>query len=358
MENKKPATKEVATVTNPFMRSLDSDVSKGAVEIESSRAVAEAQGKLVIAKKFPRDQAQAFERTIESCKRLSLAESALYSFPRGGSTISGPSIRFAEELARNWGNIDFGMRELSQKEGESEVEVYCWDLETNAISSFKFSVKHELHTRNGVKKLTDPRDIYEMVANQASRRLRARILSVLPPDLIQKALEQIEMTLRGDKPTVKGRIDIMVKKFKDLNVEGKAITKYLGKPLKNIDETDLSNLVGIYNTINDGIKPASDYFEVSDETAKAVKKIETDVKKGPEPAPSPEPAPAPEPAPKPEPAASPAPAPEAAKPAPEQPQPEASAASVEQPAPEVSSASPEAGQDVKVDQDDPDGLLG
>ena len=119
---------------NPFAVGKRKNINEGTVTIESSRAVAEAQGKLVIAKNFPRDEVEAYAKAMEACKRKSLAEKATYSYPRAGSTISGPSIRLAEELARCWGNIDFGVKELSQKEGESEMQAYCWDMETNTIS--------------------------------------------------------------------------------------------------------------------------------------------------------------------------------------------------------------------------------
>ena len=45
------------------------NINQGTVAIESSRAVAEAQGKLLIAKKFPRNETEAFAKAIQSCQR-------------------------------------------------------------------------------------------------------------------------------------------------------------------------------------------------------------------------------------------------------------------------------------------------
>ncbi|MBQ7110481.1 MAG: hypothetical protein IJO06_04585 [Thermoguttaceae bacterium] len=39
---------------------------------------------------------------MTACQRPGLASVAVYVYPRGGSKISGPSIRLAEEIARNW----------------------------------------------------------------------------------------------------------------------------------------------------------------------------------------------------------------------------------------------------------------
>ena len=78
-------------------------INQGTIAIEASRAIAEAQGKLVIAKRFPRDEVQSYAKAMEACQRPTMAAKAFYSFPRGGQTVEGPTIRFAEELARCWG---------------------------------------------------------------------------------------------------------------------------------------------------------------------------------------------------------------------------------------------------------------
>ena len=118
-------------------------INQGTVAIEASRAIAEAQGKLVIAKRFPRDEVEAYAKAMEACQRPTMAAKAFYSFPRGGQTVEGPTIRFAEELARCWGNIDYGIKELSQDDGKSEMQAYAWDLETNAQSVQNFSNPHQ-----------------------------------------------------------------------------------------------------------------------------------------------------------------------------------------------------------------------
>ena len=84
------------TNVNPFAVAESKHINVGAVSIESSRAVAEAQGKLLIAKRFPRNQMEAYQNAMNACKRPSLAEKAIYSYPKGGQTISGPRNRYKE----------------------------------------------------------------------------------------------------------------------------------------------------------------------------------------------------------------------------------------------------------------------
>ena len=151
-------------------------VQQGAgTEMMMSRQTQEVQAAMVIAQRFPRNVDASFARIMQNCKRKALAERAMYEYPRGGENVTGPSIRLAEMLAQNWGNIDFGIVELAQRPGESEVMSYCWDLETNTRQTKIFTVPHVRQTKKGAKALTDPRDIYEMVANQGARRLRACI---------------------------------------------------------------------------------------------------------------------------------------------------------------------------------------
>lgn len=252
------------TEPNPFRVPANAPgINAGAVTIESSRAVAEAQGKLVIAKQFPRNEQLAYAKAMEACKRKSLAEKAMYSYPRSGSTISGPSIRLAEELARCWGNIDFGIKELSQKDGESEMQAYCWDMETNTMSSQTFVVAHVRDTKKGQVRLTEQRDIYENNANMAGRRLRARILAVLPPDLVEAAVNECKKTLAGNNDTpLIDRINNMVVAFKKFGVKIDTIEKRLNRKIDTMTAEDISEYIGIYNSLKDGNSSVSDWFDV------------------------------------------------------------------------------------------------
>lgn len=231
----------------------------------SSREMEEVKGAIFLAKQFPRNVYDAERRILEACKRPSLAQTAVYQYPRGGQKVTGPSIRLAEVVAQNWGNIDFGIKELEQREGESQVMAYAWDLETNTRQTKVFTVKHSLATKSGIKKLTDPRDIYEMVANQGARRVRACILGVIPGDVIEKATEQCQQTLAGssDKP-IKDRITSMLKYFKEKhNVTQEMIEERFGYKADSFTEVDLVTAASIMNSLKDGMATVEDYFTKS-----------------------------------------------------------------------------------------------
>ena len=116
-------------------------------EMMVTRQAQEVQVAMLAAKKFPRDQVVAYNNIMRACQRRKLAESSMYEFPRGNEKITGPSIRLAEAIAQNWGNIDFGFMELEQRNGASQVMAYAWDLETNSRQTKLFSVPHIRHRK-------------------------------------------------------------------------------------------------------------------------------------------------------------------------------------------------------------------
>lgn len=234
-------------------------------EMVVSRQAQEVQAAMVIAKKFPRDEVDSYNRIMRSCQRKSLAEQSMYEYPRGGTKVTGPSIRLAEAMAQNWGNIDFGIIELEQKKGESQVMAYAWDLETNTRQAKVFSVPHVRETKKGNMALTDPRDIYEMVANQGARRLRACILGIIPGDVQDAAIEQCKETLKkGEKEPLIDRVRKMAKAFEDAySVTLPMIEKYLGCNSDAFSENDFIRLKNVYKSLRDGMAKREDYFEIT-----------------------------------------------------------------------------------------------
>ena len=246
-------------------------VSDSVMSIEQSRAIQEVQASLVIAKKFPRDQDAAYLRIMKACERYSLADQAEYAYPRGGQTVSGTSIRLTEVIAQNWGNLNFGIRELSQANGESEVEAFAWDLETNVKQVKTFTVKHKRYTKaKGNVALTDPRDIYEMTANQGARRMRSCILGVIPGDIIEKAVEQCRATVKKgikEKP-IKDQIRSTLKAFDSLGITKDLIEDRLGHSTDTIIEEELIDLNNIGRSIKDNMTSREEWFNVKGEQQK------------------------------------------------------------------------------------------
>jgi hypothetical protein len=260
-------SEEHAVVANPFGEPAQAAQAQreAATEVAVQRELAEVQGAVLMARRFPRSPMQAMDRIIQACTRPSLAQAALYSYSRGGTEITGPSIRLAETLAQNWGNLSFGTREVEQRSfagrpGESTVVAYCWDMETNVRDERVFQVKHVRDTRSGRTVLTDGRDIYETIANQGARRLRACILAVIPGDVVETAVTQCEATLLAEADTSPDAIGKLVKAFEQFGVTREMIETRIQRRIDTIRPAQIVQLRKTWASLNDGMSVAADWF--------------------------------------------------------------------------------------------------
>ena len=264
------ATPETA---NPFAGAVvAARPSIGALaNTDQQRAIAEVSAAMAIARQHPRDPIVSMDRILNACTRPTLAEQAVYQYARGGTDITGPSIRLAEVLAQNWGNCQFGIRELEQRGGESTVQAFCWDVETNVRREVTFQVPHIRHTKKGSTRLEDPRDIYEMVANQGARRLRACVLSIIPGDVVEAAVAQCEVTMAAKADLSPAAIAKIVEAFAAFKVTKSQIEKRIQRHIDAIQPAQIVALKKIYTSLRDGMSGISDWFDAEPDAEVAPK---------------------------------------------------------------------------------------
>jgi hypothetical protein len=224
-----------------------------------ARDAQEVMAAVMSAKRFPRDQRQAFGNILVACARPSLAENAMYAYNRGGQEVTGPSIRLAEVLAQNWGNLQFGIREVSRENGATLAEAFCWDCETNVRRSMVFTVTHVRETKGGTKPLESERDIYELIANYGARRMRNCILAVIPGDVVDAAVQECEKTV-GGLGEKKERVLAMIKAFDTLGVSRDQIEARMGRRIEAMTTPEFVSFKKIYKAIVDGASKAPDWF--------------------------------------------------------------------------------------------------
>lgn len=231
---------------------------------EQQRSVAEVQARMMIARSNPRDERKCMDAILRDCTRPTLAAQAQYQYARGGTSINGASIRLAEAIARRWGNISSGIKEISRAGGYSECIAYCWDLESGYYDERQFQVKHWRDTKQGGYQLTDERDIYEAIANIAQRRKRAVILTVIPGDVIEAALEQCEETLNANVDLSPEALKKMSDAFQaEFGVTRGQIEKRCQCRLEAIRPAQVVQLRRIYISLKDEMSRAEDWFDAT-----------------------------------------------------------------------------------------------
>lgn len=231
--------------------------------IEQTRALAEVQAAAYLARQFPRDVIRARADMIDTCSQMALAERSAFSFRRAGQAVTGPSIHLARELARCWGNIQYGLTELSRDDikGESQMIAWAWDVQTNARPSSTFIVPHIRDTKDGPRKLTETRDIYENNANQGARRMREAIFAVIPTWFVEEAKTVCRQTMeKGGGEPLPVRIDKMITAFKAMHVTVEQLEHRVSTPKTEWTVQEVATLGIVFTSLRNGETRKEDEF--------------------------------------------------------------------------------------------------
>ncbi|CAJ9927848.1 DNA single-strand annealing protein RecT-like protein [Burkholderia pseudomallei] len=261
-------------VASPFGNRSTAVADTAGARQDQSRELAETQVKYLMAQQFPRDVIANTDKILNAFTRPTLAEQSQYQFSRGGSDISGPSIRAAEAMAQQWGNIEQGFRERSRGvDGKgvpfSEVEAFCVDLESRTTKRLQFIVRHWRDTKSGGYQLKDERDIYELIANQAQRRVRACILALIPGDVVDAAMQQAAVTLNAKADTSPEAVQKIIAAFDGFGVTKEHIEKRIQRRLDAITPAQVVTLKRIYASLRDGMSGPEEWFEMGEPQAAA-----------------------------------------------------------------------------------------
>lgn len=256
---------KATAVANPFGSVTGNLSSNVATTQASTHELAEMQAQIFLAKQFPRDQQQATDNILTACQRPGLANVAVYSYARGGTQIMGPSIRLAEEIARNWGNLECGWNELEREYDKSKLCAFAWDKQTNVLKKLVFYVPHYRTTKLERKRITDERDLYELLANQAARRMRNCILALIPGDVIDAAVEQCQKTMVTHVDISPESIKKLVDAFATFGVTKNQIEKRIQRRIDSITPAQVVRMREIYTSLNDGMSDPADWFEPDEE---------------------------------------------------------------------------------------------
>lgn len=246
-------------MTNPLdqIKPLNGAGSE-ATKIEQARAVAEVAAAIQVAQSFPRSADSVRAQMQQLCTSYAVAAEAFYEVPNRGS---GMSVHLARELARIYGNVDYGVRELSRTDGHSEMQAWAWDQETNTRNTRSFIQPHEKSTRQGRKQLTDLNDIYLSNQNTGAKAVRECIFAILPGWLKAEAGKLLGETLkRGEGVPLPDRIADAVQAFTGRGIPQAQLERHVGRGQAQWREEDVAALHRVWASITrDGVA-AAEFF--------------------------------------------------------------------------------------------------
>lgn len=260
-----------AIVESPFAgqtaRTAVAETS-GAMQAQA-REMAEMQTKFLMAERFPRDEVKAMDRIINAFSRPTMAEIAQYEYAKGGSSVAGLSIHSMQAIAQQWGNMEFGWSEVSRGTGPdgvpfSEVRAFAWDLQSRTCRPLQFIVRHWRDTKSGGYKLKDEREVYELCANMAQRRVRACLMAVIPKDVQDAAEQQAALTLKSKADTTPEAMAKMLEAFAPFGVTKEHIEKRIQRRLDAIAPAQVVQLKRIYASLRDEMSTPAEWFEMGE----------------------------------------------------------------------------------------------
>lgn len=240
---------------NQFLEVPPSDPESGdklaATATERAGRVAEIQAAIIVAKQFPRNENEAYRKLMRACARPAFADEARYEYPRGKEKVSGPSVRFAREAARVWGNIEYGIEILEDGEDYVVIRGWAWDKETNtrvfADDNFgKLVLRKGEHGTYWKDVRNDERELRELVNRRGAILVRNCLLQLIPYDFVEDAMTQVFKTL-SDKAAKDPDAErkAIVLGFSKLNVSAEGLEKDLGHPIGQCSPSELAGLRAI-----------------------------------------------------------------------------------------------------------------
>lgn len=215
---------------------------------------------IATAHKYPRsikrfrDEALAMVTLNES-----IAQECIYSLPRDGKTVEGPSARFAEVVASAWGNSRAGARVVSDQGDFVTAQGVFHDLERNVAITYE--VQRRIVDKHGRRFKPD---MIGVTANAAcSIALRNSILKGVPKAFWSDMYEQARQTAIGTVQTLanrRARALAVLQKMGVTNAQVFAFLKIEGE--QDITIEHLSTLFGITTALKDGDTTPEQAFAV------------------------------------------------------------------------------------------------
>lgn len=206
------------------------------------------------AKAFPRNVKRSTENALAiATMDIEVAEICTYAVPRGGKTITGPSVHLAKIIAQQWKNLRMDAKVVAIDDKHVTSEAVCFDLENNI--AFKAQVKRSIVGKKGDRFNEDMITVTGNAANSIA--IRNAIFSVIPKAVVDKCYKAVKAMIAGemsDQTKFLAKRKLVFEGLRDsFNLTEKEILSSIGRQaLDHVTPEDLVTLIGIGNAIKDG----------------------------------------------------------------------------------------------------------
>lgn len=218
----------------------------------------EIEAQLSAAHRYPRS-VKRFLQEAQTLATLSqeVAESCIYSIPRAGQVIAGPSVRLAEIAASAYGNMQIGARVIDAGEREVVAQGVAWDMEKNLRVTIE--ARRSIVDRRGNRFKDDM--IFVTGAAAASIALRNAVFRVIPRAYIDELYRRVQQVAVGNAQTLSKRRAEVVQRLAKIGVpQERVFAKFAVQGLEDIGLEQLEVLIGLGTAIKNGDITIDDAF--------------------------------------------------------------------------------------------------
>jgi len=214
---------------------------------------------IATAHRFPRKVAACIDEMKSMATRTEgIAESMMYSLPRAGKVIAGPSVRLAEVVGSSWGNLRYGARVISTDDKFVTAQGVCHDLEKNIAATV--DVRRRITDKHG-RRFKD--DMIVVTSNAVcSIALRQAIFKVVPFAYVKEVYDAAMTVAVGDAESLGMRRDRAIGYFVGtLGVEQDRVLATLHKTsIEEVTIDDLATLTGLKTALKEGDTTIEEVF--------------------------------------------------------------------------------------------------
>lgn len=266
--------KEMVSAGRDEISLIDTGPREGTTRASEMSAIATVQARTLMAVKIRNDIDVTRQGVLKECSRPQFAETAMYAVPRGGKTIRGLSIHYADMALQNMRNIQIQYSVELDNEQQRHIRVTATNLETNS-SWDELAIVDKTVERKTLKEgqvplgqrlnsfgklvyllAADEGDFIVKMRAELAKRRRDVILRCIPEWLREESIDCINETMHkvasgtatdGDKQRRK-----LLDRLLGRGVTAAQVAEFLGHPAEQMTAPEYRELIQIGQAMAEG----------------------------------------------------------------------------------------------------------
>ncbi len=235
----------------------DMQVLKADVPALAALNRSELETQLDAAHRYPRSVNRFTLRAGGLATRtVAIAESCIYTLPRSGKPITGPSVRLAEICASTYGNLHAGARPIEVGRDWVISQGIAWDLENN----YRVTIEAKRRITGNRGRFND--DMIGVTHAAATAiAFRNAIFKVIPRSFIEEVYAKVRAVAVGDAKTLDAKRAELFERLAKMGVsQDRVLAAVQREALGDVGLDDVEVLIGLGTAVKNNDKSIDEAF--------------------------------------------------------------------------------------------------